>query len=384
MRAHRVVRFAPVAAALLAAVACGSGNQTGTGVGAGAGAGDTVQVGLVILSGPVGANEDHMKQGFEIAKQDIAADGGPKIDLVTCEDQVNVDQSTACTRKLISQNGLNAVILDTASPAALADAAITGRSGVVALLPSQRDTALTEQGTKNLFRTGISGAVEVEKVTPEITKSLKPKTVGILAENNSFGQDELERFTSAFKSSGVPVVYSASFDATQTDFSPELTKVKSAAPDVLVMIGEANHGALIAQQAKTIGVPSKLVASSGMTSPDLLTLSKGAMDGHYAWSTLPMATGASQDFAKKFQDKYGEAPSSISAEAYTALRTLVTAIQKAGTQDPDKLAEALSKVSWDSPIGTVKFDDKGQNVNAAGELQLVKGDTFVPVGSAAK
>ncbi len=380
MRSRRLPVFGvlPLVAVIITGLAaCGSSNSGSSSGGGGAKPGQPVQVGLVILSGPVGANEDHMKQGFTIAQADITQAGGPKIDLVTCEDQVNVDQSTACTRKLTSQDGLKTMILDTASPDALADSAITGRAGVVGLLPSQRDTILTEQGTKNLFRTGISGAVEVNKVSPQILQTLKPKSIGILAENNSFGQDELKRFTDSFGAANVPVVYSASFAAKQTDFSPELTKAKAANPDVLVMIGEANQGALISQQAKTIGLQSKLLASSGMTSPDLIKLSKGAMDGQYAWSTLPIAAPSSQDFAAKFQKQFGEAPSSISAEAYTALRTLAMAIQQAGgVSDPNKLAAAMSKVSWDSPIGTVKFDDKGQNVNAVTELQTVSGTTF--------
>lgn len=383
MRNRNVIRAISVlscaALSTVGLAACGSSGGNGASGDSGSKP-TTAKVGLVILSGPVGANEDHMKQGFSLAQADITAAGGPKIDLVTCEDQVNVDRSTACTRKLISQDGLKVVILDTASPDALADSAITGRSGVVALLPSQRDTILTAQGTKDLFRTGISGEVEVAKVTPQILQGLKPKSVGILAENNSFGQDELKRFTAAFKAANVPVAYSASFDATQTDFSPELAKVKGANPDVLLMVGEANHGALISQQAKTIGLTSKLVASSGMTSPDLITLSKGAMDGQYAWSTLPTATEPAKKFAQEFQAKYGGAPSGISAEAYTALRTLAQAIDKAGTDDPSKLAAALSQVTWDSPIGTVKFDTTGQNVNAETELQKVSGATFVPAG----
>ena len=378
---NKAVRFGTVAAAAICALSAAACSSSASGSGGPAKKGDTVKVGLVILSGPVGANEDHMKEGFAIAQSDIVAAGGPTIKLVSCEDQVNVDQSTACTRKLISQDGLKVVILDTASPDALADSAITGKSGVVALLPSQRDTILTTQGTKNLFRTGISGAVEVSKAAPQILSVLKPKTVGILAENNSFGQDELKRFTAAFQAAGVKVTYSSSFDATQTDFSPELAKVKAADPDVLVMIGEANHGGLISQQAKTIGLRAKLVASSGMTSPDLITLSEGAMNGQYAWSTLPIASPTAKDFATKFQAKYHQAPSSISAEAYTALRTLAMAIEKAGTANPDKLASAMSAVVWDSPIGVVKFDKTGQNVNAQTELQVVDGNTFKPVSS---
>jgi branched-chain amino acid transport system substrate-binding protein len=386
-----------LAAAVLAGglAACGSSSDSDSGSSSGSSSGSTTtssssggstsapasaKVGLVILSGPVGANEDHMMQGFTIAQSDIERAGGPRLELVRCEDQVDVDQSTACTRKLTSEEGLKAVILDTASPAALADSAVTARAGVVSMMPSQRDTELTEQGNRMLFRTGISGAVEVEKVAPQIIDQLRPARVGILAENNSFGQDELERFTSAFDDKGVDVAYSASFDADQTDFSAELAKAKSADVDLLLMIGEANHGALISRQAKSLGLGAKLLASSGMTSLDLLDLSRGAMDGQYAWSTLPQASGSSADFFRAFRAKYGEDPSSISAEAYTALRTLATAVQRAGgVEDPDKLADAMRATSWDSPIGRVEFDDKGQNTNAGTELQVVRGNAFEPL-----
>jgi branched-chain amino acid transport system substrate-binding protein len=350
-----------------------SSGQSGTAPG-------SARVGLVILSGPVGANESHMRQGFAIAQADIARAGGPSLQLVTCEDQVDVDQSTACTRKLTSEDGLKAVILDTASPAALADSAVTARSGVVAMLPSQRDTQLTEQGNRLLFRTGISGAVEVEKVAPQVIQQLRPQRVGILAENNSFGQDELKRFTRAFDDANVDVAYSASFEAKQTDFSAELAKAKAAGIDLLLMIGEANHGALISQQAKSLGLSAKLLASSGMTSLDLLKLSRGAMNGQYAWSTLPQSGAGSTDFFREFRAKYGEDPSSISAEAYTALRTFAMAVKRAGgADDPNKLADAMRGTTLDSPIGTVKFDDKGQNTNAQTELQVVRGNGFEPL-----
>ncbi|HEY4280958.1 MAG TPA: ABC transporter substrate-binding protein [Conexibacter sp.] len=386
-----------LAAAVLAGglAACGSSSSSSSGASSGssstssgstsssgqaAPSADSARVGLVILSGPVGANEDHMMQGFTIAQADIAREGGPRLELVRCEDQVDVDQSTACTRKLTSEDGLKAVILDTASPAALADSAVTARSGVVAMMPSQRDTELTEQGNRLLFRTGISGAVEVEKVAPEIIQQLRPQKVGILAENNSFGQDELKRFTRAFQDASVDVPYSASFEADQTDFSAELAKAKSDGVDLLLMIGEANHGGLISQQAKSLGLSAKLLASSGMTSRDLLDLSRGAMDGQYAWSTLPQAGGGSQEFFREFRAKYGQDPSSISAEAYTALRTLAMAVQRAGgADDANKLAGAMRATSWDSPIGAVKFDDKGQNTNAETELQVVRGNAFEPL-----
>lgn len=377
MKQVRHRRF--LAVSLVLVLAMGSTGITQARV---ASAGAPVKIGLVILSGPVGANEQHMMQGFDLAIQDIQKAGGllkhHSIQLVRCEDQVNPDLSTACTRRLIEENHLKALFLDTASPDAAADSVITGRAHVIAFLPSQRDTALTQKGNKWLFRTGVSGAVEVQKVGPEVTKVLHPKTVGILAENNSFGLDEQSRFQTYFKNHGINVNYISTFAATQTDFSGELTKVKAANPDVLLMIGEANHGAIVSREAQQLGVTSTLVASSGMTSPDLLTLAHGAMDKQYAWSTFPFPQSkVAKKFFAEFQKKYGTTPSGIAAEAYTGMITMAAGINKAGTvTNPAKLRAALFNVSVVSPIGRVKFNKQGQNVNAAAQLWKVVNGTF--------
>lgn len=383
MRCRNVARYG----ALLAGVVVGISACGGTTSNTPTSSKEPVKIGLVVLSGPVGANEVHMLQGFNLAIKDINASGGifagRTIDLVQCEDQVNPTLSTECTRKLIDQDGLKVLFLDTASPDAMADQAITGKDGAVAVLASQRDTPLTEQGNQYLFRTGISGKVEVAKVEPQIVADLKPKTVGILTENNSFGLDEQQRFVSTFQKDGVNVVYQGTFAATQTDFTAELTKAKSANPDVLVMIGEANHGGLISRQAKQIGLTSKLVASSGMTSPDLLTLSQGAMEGQYAESTLPLPTaGTVKALYDEFQAQYNQAPSGIAAEAYTAMRVLAKAINSAGTStDASKVRTAMTTTTFDSPIGQVHFDSTGQNINAVAQLWVVRNGSFTAAGS---
>ena len=95
----------------------------------------------MILSGPIGDNEINMEQGFSLAEKDIAREkilGGrapspPTSPRTTSRPSIG----SACTRKLLN-DGYKVMILDEASPEALADQAITERAGAIDILPSQR------------------------------------------------------------------------------------------------------------------------------------------------------------------------------------------------------------------------------------------------------
>jgi ABC-type branched-subunit amino acid transport system substrate-binding protein len=362
-----------------APAATGSTSAGGTSSASAASSG-AVQVGLVILSGPIGDNEINMEQGFTLAEKDIASEkilGGRTISTNICEDNVEPSLGSACTRKLLN-DGYKVMILDEASPEALADQAITERAGVIDILPSQRGVPAGDG--KLAFSTGVSGSIEVSDVAPQIKSALKPKTVGLLAEDNDFGAAEDQEFKSYFAANGIQVTYNSTFATTATDFSSQLSNISAAHPDVLIMIGEANQGIAAVKQAKAMGLSSKIVLSSGMTSPALITGAGSALNGDYAWSTLPFPEGAT---GSQFYSEYDAAyhttpPSAISGEAYTAMMTIARAMAAAkSTTDVSAIQSALNSITFPSPTGTVKFNSSGQNVGASTQLWTVENGKFV-------
>lgn len=370
-------------AVALAAAACGSSSGSSSAAaasGSKAAVSGPVQVGLVILSGPVGDNETSMMQGFTLANKTIVSQkilGGRSIGINKCEDDVNPSLAAQCAHKLLN-NGYKIMILDEASPEAVVTQQITERAGVIDVLPSQRGIPA---GDGHLaFSTGVSGNIEVHDVAPQIVSSIKPKTIAILAEDNNFGQAEDTAFQQYFASHGVNVVYNSTFATSQTDFTSDLTTISSKSPDAVVMIGEANQGVAAAKDAQSLGFKTPLIMSSGMTGPALLQGAQGAMEGNYAWSTLPFpSTPAGKKFFQLYQNAYHSTPPpAIAGEAYTALMTIAHAVAAAhSSTNVSALSKAMENVSFDSPTGFVHFDAHGQNTGASTQLWLVKNGTYV-------
>lgn len=382
-RRHGTMAALTAMAVALVAAACGSSASTSaagtSGSAAQAAASGTVQAGLVILSGPVGDNETSMMQGFTLANKTIVAQkilGGRSISLNKCQDNVNPSLAAQCAHKLLN-NGYKMMILDEASPEAVVTQQITERAGVIDVLPSQRGIPA---GDGHLaFSTGVSGSIEVNDVAPQIVSSLKPKTIGLLAEDNNFGLAEDTLFKQYFAAHGVNVVYNSTFATSQTDFTSALTTVASAKPDALVMIGEANQGVAAAKDAQALGLKTPLIMSSGMTGPALLQGAQGAMENNYAWTTLPFPTSqAGTAFFKAYDAAYHSTPPpAIAGEAYTALLTLAHAIAAAhSTTNVSAISKAMEHVSFDSPTGPVHFNAQGQNTGASTQLWVVKNGQY--------
>jgi len=68
---------------------------------------------------------------------------------------------------------------------------------------------------------------------------------------------------------------------------------------------------------------------------------------------------AAQDFIKKYKDTYQRDVGSYSIYGYDAAEVLLTAIQKAGTTDADKVAAVMKSQPFDTIQGQIEFDAKG-------------------------
>ena len=63
----------------------------------------------------------------------------------------------------------------------------------------------------------------------------------------------------------------------------------------------------------------------------------------------------SGDFARRYQKRFGEWPGAFAAGAYQGTRTLLLAIEKAGSLDSTKIMRALQGIEDPNPIGGRPF-----------------------------
>jgi len=169
------------------------------------------------------------------------------------------------------------------------------------------------------------------------------------------------------------------------DFSAQLTKIKSAGPDIIFLPAYYNDVGLIAQQARRAGIKQPLVGSDAWSSPELIKLSGGAVEGDYFVNHY--ATDIATPMAKKFIDayakKYGNTPDDVAALTYDAMGLLFEALKKSPTLDRKVVRDAMATISdYSGVTGDIKFiPGSGDPVKSAVIMQI-KGDKFVWVMNA--
>jgi branched-chain amino acid transport system substrate-binding protein len=104
--------------------------------------------------------------------------------------------------------------------------------------------------------------------------------------------------------------------------------------------------------------------------------------GMTAW--LPSASlkdqwfGDAESFAKAYKSKYGYDPDYHAASGVADVEAVVKAIESAGTVEPEKVRDALTKLNFQSLYGTVAFGKNGQITLPQTVIQI-QDEKVVPV-----
>jgi branched-chain amino acid transport system substrate-binding protein len=142
----------------------------------------------------------------------------------------------------------------------------------------------------------------------------------------------------------------------------------------------------VAQQARRQGITLPLVGSDAWSSPELIVLSQGAVEGsyfanHYA---ADIATPAAQQFISAYRQQYGKSPDDVAALTYDAFGLLAKALQGAGKVDREAVRDAMVGLSnYSGVTGDIRFTPGSGDPVKSAVIMQVKGDKFTWVMNAA-
>jgi len=179
------------------------------------------------------------------------------------------------------------------------------------------------------------------------------------------------------------------YAANATDVQSQVLQLKEKKPDVVIMITYTSDAILFAKtmQALDYKPPMLLADDAGYSDPSFIKavgkLSVGAFN-RSSWSVGPPGSPTAV-IAEMYKKKSGDEMDDTAARQMQGFLVLAEAIDRAGSTDPAKIQAALKATDLKPDqlmIGYkgVKFDEKGQNVLAAGVIiQLQDGENYVAV-----
>ncbi len=332
-----------------------------------------VPVGLVaILSGPNAAYGTAIRAGVELALAEVNAKG-PRIALTVEDSGGSKDGAINAARKLIGRDRVAAIIGPTLSNEMFAMGPVANGRGIPTIGTSTTANGITDIGPF-IFRTALPEA-DVIPVTMRKAVARGVKSIALMyADDDAFSKSGFEVMKTAATGAGLTLLTTESFASRDTDFSAQLTKIRSLKPDAVGIsaLVEPVSGVLLQARQLGFGPETLFIGGNGSNSPKLGQIAGAAADGLIVGSPwfIGKQDPANQAFVAAFRGKYGRDPDQFAAQAYDTLFILAAAIARAGNADPQRIRNALLRTDRVGVMGPFRFDEKRNPASAEGVVVL--------------
>ena len=349
---------------------------------AGLGMADTIKLGVAgAHSGDLASyGIPHTKAAELVVKKVNAAGGvlGKEVELLIEDDECKPEKATNAATKLVG-SGVNAVIGHTCSGATKPALGIYNEAKVICMSPSATNTALTLSGDyPNFYRTIAYDDAQAQLQVNFATKVLKVKSVACLHDKGDYGKGQSELAKQYFEKAGVDVVLFEGVTPNAVDYSAIVQKIKRFKPDLVLWGGYHPEASKIVGAMRRKKMKTLFMGADGIFDDTFIKVGGVYTEGVYATgpkdvSKNPMTTMANEEH----RSSYGEDPGPFFLEAYSAALALLNAIDKAGSTDYDAIEKALKSEYVETPVGKIRFDDKGDATGVGFSTYRVKNGVFV-------
>ena len=342
--------------------------------------GGVAKLGVVAyLTGGGAAYGQSQKEGLDLAKDEINAQGKVKISLVYEDSRGNNTEAINAVNKLINKDNVVGLIGPTLSGEMFAAGPIANQSGVPIMGTSTTAEGVTDIG-EFVFRNALPESSAVPQAVKKAVENYNLKKVALMySSNNDWAVSGYKTMAKALNDNGIEIIATETFADKDTDFSAQLTKIASLKPDAVMVSSLYQEAALVLKKAREIGITVPFVGTNGFNSPELIKIAGQAAEGAIVAS--PWYPGKENDKIKKFvadyKAKYNKTPDQFAAQSYDALHIYAAALEKSGsTTDRQKLRDSLATIKdFEGVTGKFAFDDKRNPLMTATVL-IVKDGQF--------
>lgn len=340
--------------------------------------GETFKLGgMGPLTGAAASYGISVKQGAEVAVEEINANGGVlgmPIEFFYQDDESDAETAIGAYNKLMD-NGIQALLGATTSGPTIAVTDLTKEDGILQLTPSGSALECTQYD--NCFRICFTDPLQGVTMANYASNSLGYTKAAVIYDNsNDYSVGMAKAFIDQFKANGGDVVVEESFGKDDVDFNTQLTTVKSSDAEVIFLPVYYQSVAFIAGQAKKMGLELPYLGGDGWDGvlaqvKDDASLVEGAI------FLTPFAANDPaenvQSFVKAYEAKFGTTPDQFAADAYDGVYVIKAAIEKANSTDKQAIIDAMTEISVSGLTGDMTFTPEGEPNKAAKVVKIVNG-----------
>jgi len=313
---------------------------------------------------------------------------GQKLELVVYDTAGDATKAVQMATKLIKDDKVVAIIGPSTTGESMAVIPVAEKEKVP-LISCAAGSKITDPVKRYVFKTAQNDGLAVAKIYEYMQKNKQSK-VAILTVSDGFGSSGREQLKALAGKYGIQVVVDDTYGPKDNDMTPQLTKIRGSQAQALIVWGTNPGPAVIAKNAKQLGLKLPLFMSHGVSSKKFIALAGDAAEGIKLPSgkvivsdVLPKSDPQKSSlvgYVKDYQSLYKVEGDHFGGHAWDGVMLVKAAIEKGGAT-PEGIRNALENITDFHGIGgTFNFsatDHAGLNKDAFVMVEIKNKDWVI-------
>jgi branched-chain amino acid transport system substrate-binding protein len=340
---------------------------------------------LVGVAGPMTGTlawyGEQFGRGAAQAVADLNAKGGilgQQAEVITADNYCDPEQAVAAARKLVSDGAL-LVVGHFCSGASIPASEIYAAAGVLMISPASSNPVLTELGRANVFRVIHRDDVAGIRAGNYLADHWPDKKIAILHDNSVFGKGSAELTKQQLNHRGLTETIYQAYVPGKVNYGAEVAELQAAGIAVAFIGGYNAEIALMARAASDRGYPLQLMTVTSLASEDFGLIAGAAAEGVLFLDVPdPRVRAEAAPVVERFRAS-GYEPEGFTLYAYAVVQVWAQAVEKAGSLELEPMIAALREHQFDTVVGPIDFDEKGDLAVQNPIWWVWRGGTYVPL-----
>lgn len=338
---------------------------------------EPVRIGVYLpMTGPAAVYGQVAWKGLQMVNKERPTVLSRPVQLILVDDKSDKVEAANAVLRLIEKEQVIAIIGELTSSNTLSGAPIAEKAKIPMVTPWATNPLVT-QNRQYIFRVCFSDPFQGYVAAKFALEFLKARTAAVMidiSQDYSVGLSNF--FGREFTKKGGLISIKTAYQSGDLDFTAQLSSIKGIQPDIIYVPGYFMEDALIARQAREVGITSTLISGDAAQANELIKIGGEAVEGLYFTTHFDekgVTTKTGQAFAKKFRGINKTAPDSVSALSHDSYNFLLDAIETARSTHPEKIRDAIAKTTNFEGV-TGKITIKGrETIKQAVILKVEKG-----------
>jgi branched-chain amino acid transport system substrate-binding protein len=319
----------------------------------------------IAVAGPMTGGESafgrQMKNGAEQAVADINAAGGllgKQLALDVEDDACDPKQARSVAEK-IGGAKIPFVAGHYCSSSSIPASEAYADNNVLQITPASTNPLFTERNLWNVARVCGRDDQQGAVAAAFIAKNFKGKKIAILDDKTTYGKGLADETKKSLNKLGVKEKLSESYNKGDKDFNAIVSRLKLENIDLVYVGGYHQEAGLILRQMRDQGLKTILMSGDALADKEYASITGPAGEGTlFTFGPDPRNKPTAKAIVDKFKAQNID-PEGYTLYTYAAIQVWSQAAAKAGTIDPKKVMATIKANAWNTVIGKLEYDAKG-------------------------